>query len=122
MEKASEQPEDDLEAAVDAAIDACDGDLRATVRALVVANRFLHARVQRLQSLCSSGYAGASYRCWTCPKTSILWPNEAENGRPFRGTQPSANPHWVYYSRLRLSWVYLYDRTCPCSRIYHNVH
>jgi hypothetical protein len=32
---------DELEAAVDAAVAACDGDLRATVRALVVANNFL---------------------------------------------------------------------------------
>lgn len=31
----------DLEAAADAAITACDGDLRATVRALIVANNFL---------------------------------------------------------------------------------
>jgi negative regulator of sigma E activity len=32
---------DDLEAAVDAAIAACEGDVRATVRALLVANNFL---------------------------------------------------------------------------------
>jgi hypothetical protein len=32
---------DDLEAAVDAAIAACDGDMRAAVRALVIANNFL---------------------------------------------------------------------------------
>jgi len=31
----------DLESAVDAAIAACDGDLRATMRALVIANDFL---------------------------------------------------------------------------------
>jgi hypothetical protein len=41
----AQQPEpvdgNDLEAAVDAAIAACDGDLLATVRALVVANNFL---------------------------------------------------------------------------------
>jgi hypothetical protein len=39
------------------AIPPCDGDMRATVRALFVANKFLHARVERLESLCSSGYA-----------------------------------------------------------------
>jgi hypothetical protein len=42
------QPEptqaDDLEAAVDAAIAACDGDLRAAIRALAVANDFLIER------------------------------------------------------------------------------
>ena len=32
---------DDLEAAVNVAIAACDGDLRATVRALIVANDLL---------------------------------------------------------------------------------
>lgn len=32
---------DELEATVQAAIDACDGDLRATIRALVIANAFL---------------------------------------------------------------------------------
>ena len=37
---------DELETAVDAAIAACDGDLRATIRALLVANNFLeeHSR------------------------------------------------------------------------------
>jgi hypothetical protein len=34
----------DLEAAVDAAIAACDGDVRATIRALVVANDLLLQR------------------------------------------------------------------------------
>ena len=57
MEAEQQECDDALEAAVDAAIATCDGDLRATVRALVVANQFLHARVERLQSLCSSGYA-----------------------------------------------------------------
>jgi hypothetical protein len=33
---------DDLEAAVDAAIAACDGNVRATIRALIVSNSFLH--------------------------------------------------------------------------------
>ena len=36
----SEQP-DDLDTAVNAAIAACDGDPRATIRALIVANSFL---------------------------------------------------------------------------------
>jgi hypothetical protein len=57
MEAEKQQPTDQLEATVDAAIATCDGDLRATVRALVVANQFLHAQVARLESLCSSGYA-----------------------------------------------------------------
>jgi hypothetical protein len=57
MEPEKHENGDDLETAVDAAIATCDGDLRATIRALIVANQFLHARVERLESLCSSGYA-----------------------------------------------------------------
>lgn len=48
---------DDLEQAVDAAIAACDGDLRATVRALVIANNFLHSELERFALLCSRGFA-----------------------------------------------------------------
>jgi hypothetical protein len=48
---------DDLEAAVDAALAACDGDPRATIRALIVANSFLHQRVERLTDLVSPGFA-----------------------------------------------------------------
>ena len=47
---------DDLEAAVDAAIAACDGSARATIRALIASNSFLHARVEHLTDLVSSGF------------------------------------------------------------------
>lgn len=40
----------ELEAAADAAIAACDGDLRATVRALIVANNFLTEQNQTLSA------------------------------------------------------------------------
>lgn len=46
-------PEDEaacLEAAVNQAIEACDGDLRATIRALILANEFLETQI-------SAGYA-----------------------------------------------------------------
>ena len=41
------EPDDTLsiEDAVDAAIQACDGDLRATIRALILANAFLEREV-----------------------------------------------------------------------------
>jgi hypothetical protein len=46
--KAERQPDqaeaESLEAAVAQAIEACDGDLRATIRALLVANEFLEAQ------------------------------------------------------------------------------
>ena len=48
---------DDLELAVDAAVVACDGDMRAALRALVAANSFLCGEVDRLQSLVSAGFA-----------------------------------------------------------------
>jgi hypothetical protein len=48
---------DELETAVDDAIAACDGDLRATVRALVVANGFLYAEMERFKALISTGFA-----------------------------------------------------------------
>lgn len=48
---------DDLEAAVDAAIAACDGNVRATIRALIVSNSFLHARTEHLTDSVSPGFA-----------------------------------------------------------------
>jgi hypothetical protein len=48
---------DDLEAAVDTAIAACGGNVRATIRALIVSNSFLHARVEHLTDLVSPGFA-----------------------------------------------------------------
>jgi len=48
---------DDLEAAVETAIAACDGDPRAAIKALIVANSFLHEQVERLTDLVSPGFA-----------------------------------------------------------------
>jgi hypothetical protein len=45
-----------LDAAVDAAIAACGGDARAAVSALIVANNYLEAEVQRLAEAVSSGF------------------------------------------------------------------
>ncbi len=46
----------DLEASVAEAIEACDGDLRATVRALIVANAFLEQELEQARALISRGY------------------------------------------------------------------
>jgi hypothetical protein len=45
--QANPQPDesDSLEVAVAQAIEVCDGDLRATIRALIVANEFLEAQI-----------------------------------------------------------------------------
>ena len=48
---------DELEAAVDQAISACGGDLRATVRALIVANEYLETEVSELMKAVSRAYA-----------------------------------------------------------------
>jgi hypothetical protein len=45
-----------LAAAVDAAIEACGGDARAAVRALIVANNYLEVEVKRLTEAVSSGF------------------------------------------------------------------
>ena len=49
--------ENELETAVDDAIAACDGDLRAAVRSLVVANSFLYTEMERFKTLISTGFA-----------------------------------------------------------------
>jgi hypothetical protein len=48
---------DQLEAAADQAIAVCGGDLREAVKALIVANHFLEAELEKLRSAVSTGYA-----------------------------------------------------------------
>ena len=64
-----QMPRDELELAVDQAIAACEGDLRATIRALVVANSFLAEQNTALSAeldyawrWSSPGYARSSGR------------------------------------------------------------
>jgi hypothetical protein len=60
---ANPQPEpDNLEAATDQAIAACGGNARDAVKALIVANKFLEAQVEKLRADVSSGYARGYYR------------------------------------------------------------
>jgi hypothetical protein len=49
--------EGDLERDIDTAIEACGGDLRATVRALLLANAFLEFELAKALAKTSSGYA-----------------------------------------------------------------
>jgi hypothetical protein len=56
-EAASEStPGADLEADVDAVIEACVGSERAAIRALIIANEYLSAEVERLRASQSRGY------------------------------------------------------------------
>ena len=60
-------PEGDsgLEAAVDQAIAACGGDLRATVRALIVANEYLETEVSELMKAVSHAYARGRFNAYS---------------------------------------------------------
>jgi hypothetical protein len=51
---------DPLDASVNAAIEACDGDMRATVRALILANAFLEEELERTRAMLSRGYVRGS--------------------------------------------------------------
>ena len=64
---ANHAPADDneLEAAVDEAIAACDGDLRATIRALIVANNFLESEVSELMKAVSHAYARGRFQTYS---------------------------------------------------------
>jgi hypothetical protein len=55
----------ELEAAVDQAIAACDGDLVATIRALVVANHFLESEVRELMKAVSHAYARGRFQAYS---------------------------------------------------------
>ena len=59
---AADTSRDDLEAATQAVIAACDGDARAAVRALLVANSYLEAEVKRLEKAVSLGYVRGRIR------------------------------------------------------------
>jgi hypothetical protein len=55
----------ELEAAVDEAIAACDGDLRATIRALIVANNFLESEVSELMKAVSHAFARGRFQTYS---------------------------------------------------------
>jgi hypothetical protein len=59
-------PEDSgLEAAVDQAIAACGGDLRATIRALIVANEYLENEASELMKAVSHAYARGRFNTYS---------------------------------------------------------
>lgn len=49
--------EDDWERSIDEVLAICDGDTRAALRTLLIANAYLDAEVERLQTLISKGYS-----------------------------------------------------------------
>ena len=62
----SDSPEADpahaLEAEIEAAVALCGGDVRAALRATLIANAFLEAEVDRLSEAVSSGFARGRIR------------------------------------------------------------
>ena len=56
---------DELESAVDQAISACGGDMRATIRALIVANDYLENEVAELMKAVSHAYARGRFQTYT---------------------------------------------------------
>jgi hypothetical protein len=56
-EHKNNESEFDLEAATAQAIGACDGDLRAAVRSLIVANNYLAQELEYVWHLVSPGYS-----------------------------------------------------------------
>jgi hypothetical protein len=66
MSSVSEPKEldDGLEAEVDQAIAACDGDTRAAVRALIVANNFLETETAELKKAVSHAYTRGRFQTY----------------------------------------------------------
>jgi hypothetical protein len=54
-----------LEAAVDQAIGACGGDMRSTIRALIVANEYLESEVCELMKAVSHAYARGRFQTYS---------------------------------------------------------
>ena len=57
--------DDGLEAAVDQAIAACGGDMRSTIRALIVANEYLENEVGELMKAVSRAYARGRFQAYS---------------------------------------------------------
>ena len=56
---------DELETAVDQAISACGGDMRATIRALIVANEYLESEVGELVKAVSHAYTRGRFHSYS---------------------------------------------------------
>jgi hypothetical protein len=59
------QQDDGLDAAVEQAIAVCDGDMRAAIRALIVANNFLESEISELKKAVSHAYTRGRFRTYT---------------------------------------------------------
>jgi hypothetical protein len=57
--------DDGLDAAVEQAIAACGGDLKATIRALILANNYLENEVAELMKAVSHAYARGRFQTYS---------------------------------------------------------
>lgn len=57
--------DDGLEAAVDQAIAACGGDMRSTIRALIVANEYLESEASELMKAVSHAFARGRFHSYS---------------------------------------------------------
>jgi hypothetical protein len=64
VSKPNEQ-DDGLDAAVEQAIAVCDGNMRAAIRALIVANNFLESEISELKKAVSHAYTRGRFRTYT---------------------------------------------------------
>ena len=63
VSKPNEQ-DDGLDAAVEQAIAVCDGDMRAAIRALIVANSLLESEIADLKKAVSHAYTRGRFRSY----------------------------------------------------------
>jgi hypothetical protein len=61
----NEEDVSELDAAIDQAIAACNGDLRATIGALIVANSFLETEAEELMKAVSHAYVRGRFGTYT---------------------------------------------------------
>ena len=62
---ATAEDDNGLEAAVDQAIAACGGDMRSTIRALIVANEFLESEAAELMKAVSHAYTRGRFNTYS---------------------------------------------------------
>ena len=63
--KPESEEHDELEIAVDQAISACGGNMRATIRALIVANEYLETEVAELMKAVSHAYTRGRFNSYS---------------------------------------------------------
>jgi hypothetical protein len=56
---------DGLETAVDQAIAACDGDMRSTIRALIIANKYLESEMTDLRRAVSHAFVRGRFHTYS---------------------------------------------------------